>query len=182
LKFSKKTLILIVAGVFLIVAAVLAMRDFRQFDEKDKLTKQLAVSQARLHAIEIDELTARQTQLERQLRQVGPEIELVKAKFSQPVTSTAVATAIFEAADAFGLLVNRMASTSPADETVEGAKLSAITVTTEVEGNVSKVVDFIKALNNTFKTSAVSSVEIDATTGDNMTASVKLVVYMYREN
>lgn len=183
MKLSKTIWIAIAAGIFVIALAALGMVSIRQVDEKNRLETQLTSSQSRLQTLQTESISSQQTALEEQLNQTTPESEAVKAKLSQPVTSTAAATAIFDAAKANNLIVTGMTSSSPADEIVAGVTLSAISMTATVEGNVSKMVGFVTGLNRLLKTSAVKSVEItvpELTNGDNTTASIELVVYTYR--
>ena len=195
LKLSKKTLLLMGAGVFAIVLVWLGMTSFQQVEEKDKLEKQLTTTQAQLQVIRLEPLSSQRAELEKQLTQTLPELQVAKDKLSQQVSSTAASAAIFDAAKTNGLVVTGMTSTSPANENVEGATLSAMSLTATVQGNASRVGSFIKTLNGTLKTSAVKSVQITVTDvtrsanvtqgitiGDNATASIELVVYAYRGN
>jgi uncharacterized small protein (DUF1192 family)/phosphohistidine swiveling domain-containing protein len=183
LKVSKKTWLVIGTGIFIIALAALGIVSFRQVHDKNQLNELLVSSQSVLQRNQFESLSSQQTELEERLSQITPEFEAVKAKLSQPVSSTAAASALFDVAKTYGLVVIEMTSSSPTNESVEGVTLSAMSVTAKVEGNMSKIGDFITALNNLLKTSAVKSVEITApemTNGDNASASIQLVVYTYR--
>ena len=183
LTLNKRTWLITGLVIFVLALGALGMVGFQRFDEKSKLEKQLTKSQALLQGIRLESLSSQPAELENQLRQITPEFEAVKAKLSQPISSTAAATALFGTANDHGMVVTEMTSSSPTDESVEGVTLSAMSMTAKVEGKVSKMVDFITALNKILKTSAVTSVEIavpETTNGDNATVSIELVVYTYR--
>ena len=183
LKLNKRVGLFIGIGIFVIVLSGLGMVSFQKFEEKNKLVQQLSTSQTRLQGIKLESLSSQPAELEKQLNQVTPEFEAVKAKLSQPVSSTAAATALFDTAKSHGLVVTEMTSSSPTNESVAGVTLSAISITAKVEGNLSKIVDFIPALNKLLETSAVKSVDItvpERTNGDNTSASILMVVYAYR--
>lgn len=193
LKLNKKTGLFIGIGILIIVLGSLGMVSSQRLDEQSKLQKQLTTSQTRLQGIHLESLSSQPAELDKQLSQIMPEFEQVKAKLSQPVSSTAAATALFDVAKTYGLVVTGMTSSSPTNESLEGVTLSAMSMTAKVEGNVSKLVSFIAALNSFLKTSVVKSVEITvpeiptgdnttASSGDNATASIELVVYTYRGN
>lgn len=193
LKLSGKTWLLIASGFLVIIVAGLVMVSFQRVDARDDLAKKLAASQAKLQGIHLEPLSAQQADLEKRLSQAAPELDAAKAKLAQPVSSTEAANVIFEAAKTYGLVVTGVTSTSPGAANVEGAALTAMSVTANVQGNASRVGGFIRALNSNLKTGAVTSVEISVpvaaasgnltaqTSGsDNATASIKLVVYSYR--
>ena len=193
MKLSRKVLLLVGAGILVIALAALSLVGFQSADEKGRLGRQLAASQANLQAIRLETLSTQQADLEKRLSQTAPELDAVKSKLSQPVSSTAAATALFGAAKTYGLVVTGLTSTSPANESLEGSTLSAISLTATIQGNASKLGSFIKALNSALKTSAVKSVVItipdtvstdnttpQITNSDNATASLDLVVYTYR--
>ena len=184
-KLNKKTGIIIGIIIFVIVLGFQGMTISKKLEEQSKIEKQLNTAQTRLQGIHLESLSSQPADLEKQLNQIMPEFEQVKAKLSQPVSSTAAATALFDVAKTYGLVVTAMTSSSPINESLAGVTLSAMSLTAKVEGNVSKLTSFIAALNNLLKTSAVKSVEItipEMTNGDNATASIELVVYTYRGN
>ena len=180
---SKKTWLVIGTGVFIIALVAMGIISFRQVYEKNRLNKLLASSQSVLQRNQLESMSSQQTDLEERLNRTTPEFEAVKAKLSQPVSSTTAAAALFDVTEAYGLVVTEMTSSSQTNGSVGGATLSAMSMTARVEGDVSKMADFIAALNNFLKTSAIKSVELtipETTNGDNASASIQLVIYTYR--
>ena len=191
LKISKKAGLIIGISAFLIATGVLGMAAFQKADEKSRLESQLTSSQARLQGIKLESLSSQPAKLEGQLNQLMPELEQVKAKLSEPISSTNATAAVFDAARTNNLVVTGITSSSPFNESVQGVTLSSISITAKVEGKMSKMVDFIAELNRVLKTSVIKSVEITvpeinnadnitATIGDNTTANIELVIYTYR--
>ena len=185
LKLTKKTGLFIGIGIFVIVLGFLGMASSKKLEEKSKLEKQLNTAQTRLQGIRLESLISQPAELEAQLNLVTPESEQVQARLSQPVSSTSAATALFDAAKTYGLVVTGMTSSSPKNDSLAGVTLSTMSMTVRVEGNVSKLVSFIGSLNSLLKTSVVKSVEIavpEMTTGNNTSANIELLVYTYRGN
>lgn len=184
MKFTKTIWLVIGAGIFIVALAALGMVIFQQVDEKSQLNKQLASSQSQLQSIQREPLSSQQAELEGQLNQAIPKFEALKTKLSQPVSNTVAA--LFDAAKTRGLVVTDMTSSSPTNESVPGATLLAMPVSVKVEGSVYQMVNYIAALNNLLKTSAIESVEItvpEQTSGDNASATsaiIQLAIYTYR--
>ncbi|MEK7353243.1 MAG: hypothetical protein AABZ77_01890, partial [Chloroflexota bacterium] len=188
---NKKTGLVIGISIFVIALGILGMASFQKADEKSRLEKQFTSSQARLQGIKLESLSSQPAELEKQLSDIIPELERVKAELSQPISSANATAAVFDVAKTHGLAVTEMTSSSSTNETVAGVTLSAISMTAKVEGKASEMVAFITALNSRLKTSVIKSVEItvpeisstdnsSARVGDNRTASIELVVYTYR--
>ncbi|GEM_PF-4068086 len=193
LKVSKKACLIVGIGVFLVAIGILGLSGFQKADEKSQLEKQLAASQTRLQGVKLDSLSSQPAELEKQQNQLMPELALVKAELSHPVSSTNETVSVFDAAKANDLVVTEIATSRPANENVKGVTLSAIMMTAKVEGKLSKMVDFIATLNNHLKASVIKSVEIEVpevsnadnttaiiSSGDITTATIELVFYTYR--
>lgn len=183
IKFTKKFWIGIGIGIVIIALAALGMTAFQQVTEKNQLTRKLVSSRSQLQGLQLDSLSAKQAELENRLSQTIPELESLKARLSQPVSSNSTANVLVDAAKTYGLIVTGMTSTSPTAENVEGANLVSISVSVKVEGSVSKLVNYASALNNLLKTSAITSVEItvpETTNVDKASATIQLVIYTYR--
>ncbi|MFC1991402.1 hypothetical protein ACFLVC_01545 [Chloroflexota bacterium] len=183
MKLSRKVLLTIAAGAFVIILVSLGLVLFQSLDEQSQLKEQLALSQSSLQGINLERLSAQQAELEEQLSQAASQFESVKGILSEPVGSIAVATSIFEIAETYSLVVTEITSPGQVDENLEGANLQVVSLTAEVQGNVSNLVNFTTDLNSFFTTGAVKSVTItvpEGSSADNASASVQLVVYTYR--
>ncbi|MFC2056192.1 hypothetical protein ACFLTO_01310 [Chloroflexota bacterium] len=183
MKPSKKTLLVIAVGAFVIVLGGLLMVRSRQVDEQNQLSEQLRLSQSRLQGIQPERLSSQQAELEKQFSQATSQFEAAKAILSQPVDSITAVTTLFEVAKIHGLVVTEMTSPGPTEESLEGATLSVISLTAKVEGDLPNLVNCITTLDSFFTTGVVKSVAItvpEAAGGDNASASVQLVVYTYR--
>ena len=184
-KLNKKTVLIVGVACFLIALGILSAISFQKAEQRDQLQSQLNSSQTRLQVIK-PQLSSEPAELQSQLDLVAQNLDQTRARLSEPVNSTNATAAIFEAARAFGLAVAVTTSSSTTNETMDGVPLSAFSMTTTVQGNLSRTVDFVAALNNLFRTSSIKSVQMtvaDNTTpvnGDNTTSIIELVVYSYR--
>ncbi len=183
MKLSKTGWLLIASGVFIITLASLGAVYSRQVDDQNQLNEKLALTQSNLRRIQIEKLSSRQAELESQLSQATSQFEAVKVMLSQPIGSAAIASILFDIAQAHGVEVTGMTSSRIASENLKGVTCSVISLTAKVEGDVSNLVSFVTNLNEQFATGVVKSVAItipETASGDNATASIQLVVYSYR--
>ncbi|MFC1862102.1 hypothetical protein ACFLT4_04430 [Chloroflexota bacterium] len=183
MKLRKNTLLLIVAGVFVIASAGLIMVRSQQLDEQNQLNGKLTQVQLNLGRVKPEQLSSRQAELEEQLSQATSQFEVVEAVLSQPVGSVNVTSALFDIAKANGVEVTEMASSGRASESLEGLPCSVISLTAKVEGDVSNLVSFITRLNSFFTTGVVKSITITVpgtSGGENSSADIHLVVYSYQ--
>jgi len=183
LKLGKNIILAIAVGAFVIILASLGMILFQSRGELTLVEEQFTQTELQLQRINLDKLSAQQTDLEDQLRDAESQLELIKGVLSEPTGSVAAATGIFEMAESYGLTVTGITSPGPDIENLEGVILEVVSLTAEVNGDVPGLVDFTTALNSYFTTGAVKTVTItvpDDSSADNATASVQLVVYTYR--
>lgn len=182
MKLSKRTLLVIGAGAFIIILAGLAMVSSQQVGEQDQLNEQLTLAQSRLSGIQLEQLSSQQSELEKQLSQTTSQSEAVKAILSQPTGSVAVSTILFDIAEAHGLEVTGMTSPGPASEGLEEITCSVITLSATVEGDVPNLVNFVIKLNSHLATGVVRLVTItipETASGEKASADIQVVVYTY---
>ena len=183
MKLRKRTLLIIIVGIFVIVLISLSMLRSQQVSEQNQLNEQFTLIQSRLGVIKLEQLSSQQAELERQLRQATSQFEAVKTVLSQPVGSIAAASILFDIAKVYGLEVTDVTSPGPTSDSLEGITCSVLSLTVKVEGNVPNLVSFITKLNSYFTTGVVKSITItipEKTSGEKASADIQLVVYTYQ--
>ncbi len=195
MKLSKRFFLIIGIGIFIIALAGLGVVCFQRVSEKNQLNEQLASVQLRLSTVQLEQLSSQQAELEEQLSQATSQFEAVKAMLSQPVGSIGDTSILFAIAEACGVEVTEMTSSSPATESLEGVTCSVISLTAKVEGKVPNLVGFITRLNSYFTTGVVRSVTItvleaassdntstvlETTSSDNASANIQLAIYTHQ--
>ncbi len=183
MKLSKRSWLVIAAGVFIIALASLGLLRSQQVQEQNELNEQLASVRLRLSGVQLEQLSSRQAELEEQLSQATPQFEVVKAILSQPVGSFAVSSTLFDTAEAHGVEVTEMTSPSLATESLEGVACLVISFTARVEGDVPNLVSFVTNLNEQLATGVVKSTTItipEMNSEEKASAVIELVVYSYR--
>ena len=183
MKISKKTLLIIAIGVFVIVAAGLYTVYSKQVKEQNQLNEQLASTQSRLSIVNLEKLSSQQAELEQQLSLATSQFEAVKAIFSQPVGSITVTDSLFDIARVHGVVVTEMTSPGLANDSLEEITYSVLALTARVEGNVPALVRFVAALNSYLTTGVVKSVIItipETDSGEKAAADIQLVAYTYQ--
>ncbi len=183
MKLRKRTLLITIVGIFVIVLVSLGMLRSQQVSEQNQLNEQLALTQSRLGEIKLGQLSSRQAELEGQLRQATSQFEAVKTVLSQPVGSITATSILFDIARAHGLEITEVTSPGPTSDSLEGITCSILSLTVKVEGNVPNLVSFVTRLNSYFTTGVVKSITItipEKTSGEKASADIQLVVYTYQ--
>jgi hypothetical protein len=183
LKLRKRTLLITIVGIFVIVLISLGMLRSQQVSEQNQLNEQLTLIQSRLGVIKLEQLSSRQAELEEQLRQATSQFEAVKTILSQPVGSITATSILFDIARAHGLEVTEVTSPGPTSDSLEGITCSVLSLTVKVEGNVPNLVSFVTRLNSYFTTGVVKSITItipEKANGEKASTDIQLVVYTYQ--
>ncbi len=176
MKLSRKTLFIIAAGVLIIALAGVGLVYSEKVDEQTQLNKQLALKQSELRAVQLEQLSTEQTELEEQVSQVTAELEAAKAPFSELAGSSTTISTFLEVAEANGLEVTEIKSPGPAEGELGELPYWVVPLTAKVKGDTPSLVSFLLELDSSLVTGVIKSV----TTGDNTSAEIELVVYTYR--
>lgn len=183
MKLSKRTLFVIGAGVFIIILGSLGMVCSQRVSEKNELNDKLGQTESRLQGVQLDKLSSQQAELEKQLSQTTSQFEAVRAILSQPVGSITASSILFDIAEAHGLEVIEITSPGPASDSLEGVTCSVTSITARIEGDLPNLISFVTKLNNHLTTGVIKSITItmpETTSGEKVSADIKLVVYAYR--
>lgn len=176
MKLSRKTLLIIAAGVLLITLAGVDVLYLQQVAEQTRLNEQLVSAQSKLRGLQLEQLSAKQTELEKQLTQAMSRLETAKAPFSELTGSTTTISTFLKVAEANGLEVTEIRSPGPAEDTLGELDYWVVPLTATVKGNTPNLVSFLFELNSSLVTGVIKSV----TTGENTTVEIELVVYTHR--
>ena len=190
MKLNKRTGLVIASAIFVVVGICLYMGYSERVDEQNQLKEQLAQVQTDLRRVQLETLSARQAVLSTNLSQATSELEVVKAKLSQPVGSINASSMLFDVAKTYGLVVTEMTSPGPVSDSLEGVTYSVLSLTARVEGDVPSLISFVTELNSLFTTGIVKSTTITvpgtSPETDNETnnegkpsVDIQLVVYTY---
>jgi len=96
LKLSKKSLLIIAVGIFIIALVGLWTVHSQQVNELNQLNKELALVQSKLKGIQPEKSSQRQEELERQLSQTISQSETARVALSQPIGIIAISDIIFD--------------------------------------------------------------------------------------
>jgi len=184
LKLSKKSLLIIAVGIFIIALVGLWTVHSQQVNELNQLNKELTLVQSKLKGIQPEKSSQRQEELERQLSQTISQSETARVALSQPIGIIAISDIIFDIAEDYGVEVTEISSSGIATEELAGITCSVLPLTAKVEGEVTDIASFITKLNEDLATGLARSVEISIpeTTdeGEETSADIQVVIYTYR--
>ena len=183
IKLTKTSWWFLTIGVLVIAYTGVGAVRYQQVQQQNELKEELTVAQQELDGFQLEQLSSRQTELERQLEQATSQFEAVKAIFSQPIKSVAASSILFDIAEAYDLEVTELSSLGPASDSLEGIDCSVISLTARVEGDVTNLVSFIIKLNSQLATDVIRSITItfpEMGSGEKASADIHLVIYTYQ--
>lgn len=183
MKLSKTGWLLLVIGVFIIILVGLGTVRAQQVHQQNELKEELALTQSKLQGIQLEQLSYRQEELERQLNQNDSQSDTAKAILSQPMGSITISDILFQIAEANSVNITEINSSGLGSEQLAGITCSVLAFTVRVVGEVADLVGYITSLNHNLATGIVKSTEINIpeTTSDNKpSANIRVVIYTYR--
>lgn len=166
MKLSRRTWIILLAGIFIIGLVSINTAYSKQDEERSQLNQELSVAQARLaqYAPEQDsaqELASQQEELESRLVLIETQLKSVKVGLAPSIQSIEVTNTLFKVAESCGVEITEIGSPGLNDEALEGLNYSMLILTVKAEGSVLKLVNFILGLSDEFPTGVVEAVEIN---------------------
>jgi TolA-binding protein len=167
---------MIAAGVLIIGLAAVVMKYTGQVDELAQVNEQLAQVRSKLNKIQLEQLTAKQTELEEQLTQATSQSEAARVPFSELIGSTTAISTFLKVAEDNGLEVTEITSPGSAEDTSGELDYRVVPLTAKVQGDTPNLVSFLLELDSSLVTGVIESV----TAGENSTAEIRLVVYTHR--
>jgi uncharacterized protein YqgV (UPF0045/DUF77 family) len=185
IKMSRTSLFLIAGGVFLIAVVGVGTIYFQQADRQSELEDKLIQAQANLSNMSLAELSSQQEELEGQSDQTNAQLEAVRAVLSEPVGIAGATSTLFDIAGDTGVEIIEMTSSGPAGVSLEGVDCLITSLMARIEGDLPRLMDFIKQLNNYLLTGVIRSVEIeipDRASGQETSAEIHFAIYTYGGN
>ena len=182
MKLTKASWLLLTIGILVITFVSLGAARSQRLNEAKQVSDELAVAELRLSKLELKELYSQQEKLETQLNQTTSQLETAKTMLSQPNESIIISDAVFRIAEACGVEVIEISSSSLTNEDLERISCSGLPLATTVRGDVPNLISFIIKLNNDFTTGVVKSVQInipEVAEGDEPSANIMMVIYTY---
>lgn len=181
MKISKKTLVYLGTGIYVIIVGALGFVVYQQIGEKETINQELTVTRSNLERISPDNLNREKQALEIQLTEVESQAENLKTMLSQGKTNVAASSIVFEVAKHNGVEVIDLTSPIPTYDVLEGVPCTVVVLDTTVRGDVRDLVEFITDLNSYLPTGMIQSVEMNIQEEtDNSSSAVLFVVYNYQ--
>ena len=184
MKLSKRSLLILSIGIFIIALVGLWMVQSQQVTEQNELKKKLNTAELKLNGIQPERLSHRLEELEQQLDQALSQSEEARSTLSQPVDSITINDILFIIAQANSVKVTKVSSAGFSNEELQGITFSVLPLEVIVEGDVANIASFITKLNEDIETGVIKSVEIDIPEEINgaAQAGLQIVIYTYRGN
>ncbi len=185
MKIGKKSWLTIALGFLIIAAAGLSLVYFQHLQEREQLKEDLGSTRSRLNSVSLEALTQRQNVLEEDFNRARTLYEAEEVKLVQSVENIVLSDVLYTVAGANSVNITEMHSSDIFREEVEGVSCLALALDAKANGNVDNLIAFITQLNVDLATAVVKSVSMDIPPSDSSaipSASIKLVIYTYRES
>lgn len=186
MKLTKISWLVLTIGILVITFASLGAARSKQINERTQVSDELAVAELRLNQFQLQQLYSQQASLETHLNQTIAQLKTAKTMLSQPNESIIVSDAVFRIAEASGVEVIDISSSTLTDGKLEGVTCSVLPLSTTVSGDVPNLISFIIKLNNDFTTGTVKSAQItisvptdNATADARVSANIQMIIYSY---
>ncbi|MBA7671460.1 hypothetical protein ES703_79618 [subsurface metagenome] len=180
MRLGKKARVFLGVGIFAILMGSLIMAYLEQDREQDQLSQELSSAELLFEKQEADfeseRLPLRVGILESQLTRIDSELVTVKTRLHRSIESTRVTETCFDVAEIAEVEIIKCSSQNSTTVDMEGVNLSILSLTVTAEGNISKLVDFIRELSGQFPTGVQESVEIDV---EQQSATVTMSIHTY---
>ena len=183
MKLSKTSWLILTVGIIIIVFASLGNIRLQQIHERNQLDEELSLAEWRLNEFQLEQLSSKQEELEKQLGQTISELETAKAVLSQPIGGIAANDILLSIAEACSVKVIEISSSGRTNGDLEGVTCLVLPLTARVEGDVSSLISFIIRLNGDFMSGVVKSVDISVSNNhgdERSSANIQLLIYTYQ--
>jgi ASC-1-like (ASCH) protein len=184
LKVSKKILVYIGLGAYVIVAAAVGYTLFGKLEEQGKVDDALILAMANLEKTDINRLSAQMNDLEDQLEQITSQTDTMKNMMSQEIANVAASTIVFEVAGKNYVEVIDLNSLSAFSEVLENIPCNVVPLEAVIEGKIDDLVSFVTQLSTSLTTGVIKSVNLnipEVSTGVKPTATISLLIYNYQD-
>lgn len=182
LKLSKTSWVVIIVGIVVVAFASLGIVRYQTFQDQGIAAEELAGLEGSINDLEVEPLYDQQDELQKKLDDIILQREVAEGDYRQQIESIGVTDDFFRIAQASGVEVINLSTSSVAEGGLSGTDWSELAVRARVEGDVSKIIGFVIRLNSDFAMSIVNSavVTIEETEGAMPTGDINMVVYSYQ--
>ncbi len=184
MKVSKKVLLYIGIGAYIIITIASGYILFGKLGEQGDVSDELDIALDKLEQTDADRLTTQLNDLEVQRDQIKSQTETMRGIMSQNIENVKASTIAFDIAKSTYVEVMNLHSPSASSELFENVPCNVVLVEATIEGKVEDLVNFITQLNTVLSTGVIKSVTLnipEADTGVKPTALISLLIYNYQE-
>ena len=191
-KLSRKSVIALIVGVFVIAYVSLGVPIMRQAQEQKGLDDELSMAEDNLAAYDLTDLYARKDELVQQLSQTLAEADSAKAALAQALESIAATRTLFHVAESHGVDITDISSSGSSTGDLEGIECITLPITVDVEGDTASLQGYVISLSSALETAIIDSVQISIPEpasdeepeeeAEKSVASINIVIYIYQDD
>ncbi len=161
MKFSGKSLMLLIVGITLIMVFSLGMVYIQSNEQQTELTEQLEIIQPVLDRTTVGDISPALAEMESRQQQAELELEAAKDSLRRPLYAVGIARELYDIAAANDVVITSLTSAGLVEDVRHGLDFSALTARLEVEGDTADLVAFIAAFSQHYPTGLIASLQMN---------------------
>lgn len=178
---------LVWAGCILLCAIMISLGivQIQQSSKKTKISEELEKAEKVLSALETEQSSFQNDELDTQLDETRNSKDTAIAKLSQPADSIIASEALFAIAEANSVTLTSMATSPISTGTLAELPCYMLSLNFSAEGNIVQLLDFIVSLNTDLTNGVVrsASLTVSEESGEYVsTVDIGVVIYTYQED
>jgi multidrug efflux pump subunit AcrA (membrane-fusion protein) len=185
IKLSKTSWLILAVGLFVVVAAGLGITRSQQAQEQGRLSDELTLSEQSLASIQIAGLAAQLAELQQSADQAQLQLDQAQQSLEQTVISVDITNEFFSIASTCGVTVISLSTSPILPNQYEGIGLTTTSLSAQVQGELSALIDFVESLNTEFTTGVIEAMQIDIPQSDSEetpSINIQMTIYSYEVN
>jgi hypothetical protein len=185
IKLSKTSWLILAVGLFVVVAAGLGITRSQQAQEQGRLSDELTLSEQSLASIQIAGLAAQLAELQQSADQAQLQLDQAQQSLEQTVISVDITNEFFSIASTCGVTVISLSTSPILPNQYEGIGLTTTSLSAQVQGELSALIDFVESLNTEFTTGVIEATQIDIPQSDSEetpSINIQMTIYSYEVN
>lgn len=174
---------IIVVLLLTIILALFAVINTQKVGEANQLRNDAALAEKRLNTSQTAQFNLQHKELTEQLNQLSSQLDVIKAKISQPMDTISISNNLFQIADTCGIEITQFSVSGLTTFDISGVSFSALPFSITINGTVSNIIKFILKLTENLNSSMIKTVKINTSqvNGEEiMSATIRLDIYTYK--
>ena len=182
MKLGRTSWMILLAGLFVVVAASLGLARSQQISAQSQLNDELGIANARVSNLQIAHLREQEEDLRAQVAEGQERVDEAKDRLrNDTVLSVEITDDFFAIAEACNVDVMSVSTAGLDEQELGEVVCQSVPFSGTVQGTLTDLVRFIHKLNSDYTTGVVKNAQITISSEDGVlpSADVRLIAYTY---